>query len=95
MYAHKNHAGFSIVEIVIVLAVVILIGCLGYVFINRTNSNTATQDTALQSDTNDVSSTPQINSREDLDAAEKVLDENDPVKNNMDATELDGELSKF
>lgn len=95
MYAHKNHAGFSIIEVVIVLAVVILLGYLGYIFVSRTTSNTSTQDTALQSDTSDVSSTPQINSREDLDTAEKVLDENDPAKNNMDATELDREFSQF
>lgn len=95
MRLREKQRGFSAIEIVIVLAVIALLGFLGYIFINRQNSDTATQNTTQQSEASDVSSAPQIRSREDLDTAVKVLDENDPAKSNDDTAQLDSDLSQF
>ena len=90
--------GFSVVEIVIILAVVGIIGALGYtVYKNQTAKNsTADQTTSQAATASDVKSTPAIKSTADLDTAAATLDQTDPNgSDTSDASQLDTQLSDF
>ena len=65
--------GFGIVPIVMVLAVVVVIGLIGFTLWNRTQ--TATLDTAA--DQQAVDAAPTIKNKEDLDTAMRSLDATD------------------
>jgi len=99
MSSRNNQSGFSIVEIVIALAVVVLIGFLGYTAFNRMQENQAANSSQADQQSpvaNDVKTAPSINSTSDLNEAERTLDQTDPSgSNNTDANQLDNELSAF
>lgn len=98
MRLHSDQSGFSIVEIVIVLAVLGFIGLLGSMAYNRVHdSKTASGQSSAQSATaNDVKPAPAITSASDLDSAQATLDQTDPsTGNTTDAGQLDNELSAF
>ena len=83
----RNHKGFTIVEVVIVLAIVVLIGLIGW----RVWMANQTAGDTDQTDTTQSTEAPAINSNEDLDQADQVLDET-----NLEGTEsqqLDTETS--
>lgn len=65
----RNNKGFSIVEIVIVVAIIALIGLIGFRVWD------ANQSTSEQTDTTQTDTAPSVNSDEDLDKADSVLDE--------------------
>lgn len=93
-----NQSGFSIVEIVIVLAVVGFTGLLGYTAYNRIHdSKTASNQATVQPATaSDVKSAPAIKSVSDLDSAQATLDQtNLGASSTTDANELDNEMSAF
>lgn len=75
----RNTKGFSIVEVVLVLAVLILIGVIGW-RVWDANQSTGTE----QLDTPRADSAPKVESNEDLDKANSVLDD----------TNLEGEEAK-
>lgn len=103
MKIHTNQSGFSIVEVLIVVAVVAVLSFVGYTVYDRqqvkttdSESNTTQQITDQSSSATDVKSAPTINSTEDLDKAEAILDQTDPGgSNNVDANQLDSETSAF
>lgn len=76
----KNHKGFSIVEVVIVLAIVGLIALIGW---RVWEANQFTTD-GSQSGTTQSEAAPEINSESDLDTADQTLD----------ATNVEGQEAK-
>lgn len=94
-----KHAGFSIVEIVIVFAVIGLVGFISYIAFNRMQDNNATrtsQTSAPPPAISNVGPVPSINSASDLDTVQKILDQTDPSgSNGADATQLNSELTAF
>ena len=102
MKLRANQAGFSPVELIIVLVVVAALGFVGYSVYNRqqdqsaSNSGTSQQAADEPATANDVKSAPTISSTGDLDKANTVLDQTDPGgSNNTDASQLDSELATF
>ena len=99
MRLHNTQKGFSIVEIVIGLAVVGLIGFLGYVAYNNMQSAKVANGTpvSVQSPVaNDVKTAAPINSVSGLDTALSTLDQTDTSgSNSTDAGQLDSEVSTF
>ena len=102
MRTRTNQAGFSVVELVIVLAVVGVLGFVDYSVYNRQNTKTAdssttgTSQTASAAKANDVASAPTVSSTSDLDKASATLDQTDPGgSNNTDASQLDTQLANF
>lgn len=94
----RNKAGFSVVEILIVVVVLVIIGGLGYVLYNRlhqapdtTTATTKTQDSAAASG---IQTAPEIKSVDDLTKAEQVLDQSD-VSSSSDASQFDTQTSGF
>lgn len=90
-----NQKGFSAVEGVIILAVVVLLGIGGYLVFNRQDSSKNQTASEQSSEAKDVPSAPEISSKSDLDEAETALDQADPSASNADASQLDSELSAF
>jgi hypothetical protein len=70
---NKRSHGFGIVPIVMVLAVVVVIGLIGYTLWNRTN--TVSVDTTADQEV--VDTAPTIRNKEDLDTALRSLDDTD------------------
>jgi len=91
----RNQSGFTLVEIAIVIVVVGIIAFLGYTFYNNQIQKSASDESSQSAVAEDVDSAPEINSTEDLDAAEEVLDGTDPSGNSSDSSQLDAELAEF
>lgn len=98
----RNHAGFSVVELLIVVAVIAVLGFAGYSVYHRHNTKTANNSTngTAQTDSTakatDVASSPKINSTSDLDKAAATLDQTDPDgSNGTDTSQLDAQLADF
>jgi Tfp pilus assembly major pilin PilA len=83
--------GFSVVEIGLVIAVVAIIGGLGFVFYNKWSANQAT--TAQTTTSSPVATgAPAISKTSDLNAATKTLDATD-VSSAADTNALNSDLS--
>ena len=94
MRNRTNQAGFSVVELVIVVGVVAVLGLVGYMVYNRTANQPAS--TTESTTASDVSAVPTISSVGDLDTALNVLNQNDPATaNTNDSSQLSTELSAF
>lgn len=97
----KSQSGFSVIELVIILAVVGVLGFVGYTVYNRqqdkkTTGNTSQSVNEESATASDVGSAPEIKSTSDLDRASATLDQTDPGgSNNGDASQLDSKLSTF
>lgn len=99
MHRNKNSSGFSAVEIVLVVAVVALLGFIGWRFytIQRDNaadgtSQSSTAPAQNSTKSNAVPAAPEIKSTQDLDTAEKTLD---GTNTDSDSSQLDSETSGF
>lgn len=91
--SHSSQSGFSIIELVIVVAVVTLGGFLGFTYFAAQKAQVA--DTATsQARTADVPAAPVVNTTADLTAAEKALD-SITVGSASDSSQLDAELANF
>jgi len=91
---NTNRKGFSVVEVLVLIAVVGLIGFVGYTFYGNyldKNAVSDTQDSNQQSD-NNVSEAPEITETRDLDAAAAVLDSENTES---DTSEFDSEVTNF
>jgi prepilin-type N-terminal cleavage/methylation domain-containing protein len=91
----RTSAGFSLIEliiVVVVIGIVILLGVVGY---SRWQENRATKvDTAVQTDS--AASVPAVNSTKDLDTAADALDKTDlTTDNSSDTSQLGGQASAF
>jgi len=93
MALRKPQVGFSIIEVVVAVAVVALIAFLGYRFyIHQQAATSGEANTAQVS----VPAAPEITTASDLDKAGAVLDQIDVEgSNSSDSARLDSELSAF
>ena len=92
----KKQHGFSVIEVVIVLAVVAVIGLVIYNVATRTqDANQNTQDTVSTAEPAALPAAPEVNSTSDLDAASETLDKIDPDQNDAGVSDVDSELSNF
>ena len=97
MRVSKNHAGFTILEALIIVAVVGILGLVGFNVYDRQQNKKAdvatqtTQNTAANND--DIPSAPVISKTEDLTRAEKTLDQ--ASLDSSDSSSLDSELAAF
>jgi prepilin-type N-terminal cleavage/methylation domain-containing protein len=88
-----SQAGFSVVELIIVLVVVGLLGFTSYSVNKQHSDKTAKKNTAA-SQSSTTSSVPTINSTSDLDKAEAALDQTD-IDSSNDSSQLDSQLQAF
>jgi prepilin-type N-terminal cleavage/methylation domain-containing protein len=87
----SNNKGFSVVEILIVVAVVGLIGFVGWkVYDNRQSDNSKQQASTEQQDADAV---PAVNGTSDLKESEDYLNSQD-IDKELDTTELDEALAE-
>jgi uncharacterized membrane protein YebE (DUF533 family) len=94
MRSRSSQLGFSAVEIAIVVAVIVIIGFLGYTFYNNYLHKQA--QVGESSKTSDVDDAPVITTTKDLDKANSTLDDSDLESNSKDdLSEMDKDLSAF
>lgn len=91
----RNSGGFSVIELLVIVAVVAIVGLLGYTIYNRQHKTTPAPPVGSKSNTT-TASAPQINSTSDLDKAQAALDQTDPGSSNSnDTSQLNSQLSGF
>lgn len=104
MKSSNQQSGFSIIEVLIIAAMIIIVGFLGYAAYNAVTEANKSVDNAQQSAENnvesaivtDVPAAPEsIKDTSDLDATIKLLDEIDLSETNADTTSLDSQSSEF
>ena len=78
MSTSKFQSGFAPLEVVLVAAVVVLVGFLGYTFYTNSQQTNGSQGSSETATANDTQSAPAVNSTSDLDTAANVLDQTDP-----------------
>lgn len=88
----RNHSGFTLIEVLLVAAVLAIVGALGYVFFNRMNSPVAVNTNSMATD---VQGAPDIKQAGDLDKAADVLSETDPATSDSDLNDLESMASGF
>ncbi len=87
--------GFSAVEICIAVFVLAAVGATGYLAYSRMQDASKTPTASEQTDNASTPSVPTVSSSDDLDKAEKALDETNLDASVSDSTELDAELKNF
>jgi prepilin-type N-terminal cleavage/methylation domain-containing protein len=99
MRTRTKQSGFSVVELLIVVAVVAVLGFAGYSVYSRqqkADNSVASQASSQSDKADDVASAPNVSSTSDLDKAAATLDQTDPGgSNNSDASQLDSQLANF
>ena len=99
MSKFNNKAGFSAVELILVLVVIAIIGALGYVAYNSFYSKSADDSSQVDEESptaSDVETAPEINDSSDLDAALETLDQTDVEGGSTnDEQQLDSQVSEF
>jgi|JI6StandDraft_1071083.scaffolds.fasta_scaffold389612_2 Tfp pilus assembly protein PilV len=88
----KRTSGFSIVEALIGVTVVVLIGLVGYNLYSMQQSRNASVN-EQQSVANETPAAPEINDTADLDKAAATLDQINPEANDIETAELDSEAA--
>ncbi len=88
----KRVSGFSAVEVLIVITLVVLVGLVGYnvYSMNVARNNSTTEQQAIADQTPEA---PEINNESDLDTAAQTLDAVDIDESNNDLQQLDSETA--
>lgn len=88
----KRTAGFSIVEALIGIAVLVLVGLVGYNLytMQQARNESANEQQAIA---NETPQAPVINDTSDLDEATATLDKIDPGTNDKESSQLDSETA--
>lgn len=96
MTAARHQSGFSIIEVIIVVAIVALGGVLGYTYYS-VQQKTASKDVSTQSAVaTDVQPAPTVSGTSDLDVAATTIDQTDPeTSSESDMSEFESELADF
>lgn len=88
--------GFSAVEIVLVLAVVVVVGFIGYTVAQNTIFKDSTLDNVNMSETaTDVPTVPEINESSDLNEITETINGINLDDDSGDISELETQLSEF
>lgn len=100
MKTHNNQAGFAHLALVLVIAVLVVMGFVGYNVYNRQQNKPVASSDGQPSDSaaaaKDIPSAPAINSPSDLDKASATLDQVDnEAGNTRDSSQLDSALNNF
>lgn len=99
MRTRKSQFGFTVVEFVIIVAVLAGIGLVGWLVYHKHHAtvSSSTSNSATQSPVaSNVSSAPTIKSASDLSKALDTLNQNDPTTaNSTDSSQLSSQLSTF
>jgi Tfp pilus assembly protein PilV len=89
MRTNTSQAGFSIVETLVVVVVLVALGFVGYKVYNRQHATTSTASQSTGSATaNDVAAAPDVKTTSDLDKAATTLDQTDPGSSTSDSSQL-------
>lgn len=88
----KRKQGFSPIEIILTLVVVIIIGAVSYVALSQINK---ASDDSITPPTKTVTEVPVINSETDLDKTIDNLDATNLDAAEAELTELEAEISNF
>ena len=88
----KRSYGFSIVEALIGVTVIVLVGLVGYNLFSMQQSRNASVS-EQQAVANETPEAPEINETADLDEATAILDQINPDENDLEAAELDSEAA--
>ena len=98
MKLRKNQAGFSAVELFLILVIVGALAFIGYAVYHRQKSavDTSSGSANSQSSAKDVSSAPAVSTTSGLDKAATTIDQNDPATaNTSDSSQLDSQTNTF
>lgn len=87
----RKQSGFSLIEVVLVLAVVVIVGLVGY---NLYNMQQARKEDTVASQQKITTPPASINSTSDLDASAKALDATQ-LDNTADTTTLENDLNQL
>jgi Tfp pilus assembly protein PilE len=87
----SNERGFSVVELLIIVAVLSLLGFVAYSFSNRMSDTSEANDQAASA-TVQPKDVPEVQSAKDLDEAQSTLDE---VSIDDDTSSLDADMAEF
>lgn len=92
-----KQAGFSVIEAIVIIVIVgALLGVGIWVVKKQSDNKTKDTDTSQTSeDETSVPEAPQVDSNEDLDDAEKALDDSDLDAGNSDNSDLDAQTNAF
>lgn len=98
--AKRNSLGFTVVEAFLIAIVLALIGIIGYkVYSTKIATDEAAYDTTAVSNQTTIptaSNVPVVNSSQDLDEAEKALDQSDSTaSDDSDLSQLESQLGSF
>lgn len=96
MRTQKNQAGFSVIELLIVVVVVAVLSFVGYSVYSRQHNQVADTATNQSPTASDVTAAPTIKSTSDLDKALNTLNQNDPSSSSAsDSSQLDSQTNTF
>jgi prepilin-type N-terminal cleavage/methylation domain-containing protein len=101
MHRNTSQRGFSIVETLLVVAVLVALGLVGYKVYNRQHNDSSSDQAATAQNSgsataSNVASAPAINSTSDLDKASATLDQTNPdSSNSSDAGQLTSQANSF
>ncbi len=94
----KKQAGFSVVEALIIFVVIGALVFVGYTVYKKQQAdkqtNTSQSSSSQEATAHDVKSAPTITTADDLDTAQKTLDDAS-LDSDPDSTQLNKELSEF
>jgi hypothetical protein len=94
-----KQAGFSVVEIVLVIVLLGIVGFVGYRVYDANKNDDSTTPEVTQTDptaATDVGTAPAVETASDLGEALEVLDATDPSGSNVtDADTIDSDVAEF
>lgn len=90
----KNR-GFSTVEAVVIIVVLIALGGVGFWVFSRQSNDESKVPSLSQGESLDAPVAPEINSASDLEAVEQTLDTMNLEAGNSDNAELDTQATNF
>jgi hypothetical protein len=87
----RNSRGFAATEVIIVIAIAVIVGIIGYLIFNKTKDDQPTA--SVQPTGTNVPAAPEVQDTSDLDAASKALDETDIDASAQDTTQLETQVN--
>jgi Tfp pilus assembly protein PilV len=88
MRTNTPQAGFSIVETLIVVVVLVALGFVGHKVYDRQHATTTASQSTGSATANDVAAAPDVKTTSDLNKAATTLDQTDPGTSASDSSQL-------